>query len=124
MHLSLEHGKNTFFDNLKNAKSNYEFGKLVKTLNNIVIEKNNQIRALNDQNKKKTLLKKYLIVFEDLITKYNAYTSLTETIKVLNTLSLVTDKVIAYYSQDTKELENKLKEVETSEQIQAILLGQ
>jgi hypothetical protein len=62
-------------------------------------------------------------VYEDLIVKYNAYTSLTETIKVLNTLSTLSDKVINYYSQDTKELESKLKEVETSAQIQAILLG-
>ena len=116
--------KNTFLSNLKEAKSNYELGKSVRVLYNSAIEKKNQITALNDQNKKKTLLKKYLIVYEDLIAKSNAYTSLTETIKVLNTLSTLSDKVITSYSQDTKELESKLKEVETSEQIQAILLGQ
>lgn len=115
--------KNTFLANLKEAKSNYELGKSVRVLYNSSIEKKNQIATLNDQNKKKTLLKKYLIVYEDLIAKSNAYTSLTETIKVLNTLSTLSDKVINSYSQDTKELESKLKEVETSEQIQAILLG-
>ncbi|WP_288983608.1 hypothetical protein [uncultured Flavobacterium sp.] len=116
--------KNTFLANLKEAKNNYELGKSVGVLYKSAIEKKNQITTLNDQNKKKTLLKKYLIVYEDLIVKYNAYTSLTETIKVLNTLSTLSDKVINYYSQDTKELESKLKEVETSAQIQAILLGQ
>jgi antitoxin component YwqK of YwqJK toxin-antitoxin module len=116
--------KNTFLANLKEAKSNYELGKSVRVLYNSVVEKKNQITTLNDQNKKKTLLKKYLIVYEDLIAKYNAYTSLTETIKVLNTLSTLSDKVITCYAQDTKELESKLKEVDTSEQIQAILLGQ
>lgn len=115
--------RNTFLTNLKEAKSNYELGKSVGVLYKSAIENKNQITTLNDQNKKKTLLKKYLIVYEDLIVKYNAYTSLTETIKVLNTLSTLSDKVINYYSQDTKELESKLKEVETSAQIQAILLG-
>jgi hypothetical protein len=116
--------KNTFLTNLQEAKSNYELGKTVRVLYSSAIQKKNQITTLNDQNKKKTLLKKYLIVYEDLIAKYNAYTSLTETIKVLNTLSTLSDKVITSYSQDTKELESKLKEVETSDQIQAILLGQ
>ena len=116
--------KNTFLANLKEANSNYELGKSVRVLYNSAIDKKNQITTLNDQNKKKTLLKKYIIVYEDLIAKSNAYTSLTETIKVLNTLSTLSDKVITSYSQDTKELESKLKEVETSEQIQAILLGQ
>lgn len=116
--------KATFLNNLKETKNNYELGKSIKELYTKAIEKKSQIETLNDQNKKKTLLKKYLIVYNDLIVKYNAYTSLTETIKVLNTLSTLSDKVIAYYSQDTKELESKLKDVETSEQIQTILLGQ
>ena len=116
--------KNTFLANLKEAKINYELGKSVRLLYNSVIEKKNQITTLNDQNKKKTLMKKYLIVHEDLIAKSNAYTSLTETIKIFNTLSTLSDKVITSYAQDTKELESKLKEVETSEQVQAILLGQ
>jgi hypothetical protein len=116
--------KNTFLSNLKEAKSNYELGKSVRVLYNSAIEKKNQITALNDQNKKKTLLKKYLMVYDDFIAKYNTYSSLTETIKVLNTLSTLSDKVITSYSQDTKELESKLKEADTSEQIQAILHGQ
>jgi antitoxin component YwqK of YwqJK toxin-antitoxin module len=116
--------KNTFLANLKKAKNDYELGKSVGVLYKTVIEKKNQVTTLNDQNKKKTLLKKYLIVYEDLIAKYNEYESLTETVKVLNTISSLSDKVINYYSQDTKELESKLKEVETSTEIQAILLGQ
>lgn len=64
------------------------------------------------------------MVYDNFIAKYNTYSSLTETIKVLNTLSTLSDKVITFYSQDTKELESRLKEADTSEQIQAILLGQ
>jgi antitoxin component YwqK of YwqJK toxin-antitoxin module len=116
--------KNTFLANLKEAKSNYELSKSVRAIYNSAIEKKNQITSLNDQNKKKTLFKKYLIVYEDLIAKCNSYTSLTETIKVLNTLLALSDKAIICYSKDTKDLESKLKEVETSEQIQTILLGQ
>lgn len=116
--------KRTFLENLKVAKSNYELGKSVKVLYNIALKKKNQITTLNAQNKKKTLSKKYLMVYDNFIAKYNTYSSLTETIKVLNTLSTLSDKVITFYSQDTKELESRLKEADTSEQIQAILLGQ
>lgn len=43
-------------------------------------------------------------------------------ITILIFINKISDKVIAYYSQDTKELEKKLKEVETAEQIKSILL--
>lgn len=36
----------------------------------------------------------------------------------------VSDKVVGLYSQETKDLEKKSKEAETSEQIQAIIIGQ
>jgi hypothetical protein len=36
----------------------------------------------------------------------------------------ISDKVVGLYSQKTKDLEKKLIEAETSEQIQAIILGQ
>jgi hypothetical protein len=36
---------------------------------------------------------------------------------ILNTLVNLSNKVIALYEQDTKEMESKLKEVKTSEQI-------
>ena len=116
--------KDKFFENIKEAKRNYELGKSVRVLHNTVVEKKNQINTLNDQNKKKTLLKKYLIVYEDLIAKYNTYPSLTEIISLLTTINNISDKVIAYYSQDTKELEKKLKDAETVDQIKSILLGQ
>lgn len=116
--------KDTFLNNLKEPRNNYELAKSGKSLYDKVIEKKKQIESLNDQNKKKTLLKKYLIVYNDLIVKYNAYTSIAETIRVLNTLSTICDKVISYYSEDTYELESKLKDVKTSEQIQTVFLGQ
>ncbi|MFN4853711.1 MAG: toxin-antitoxin system YwqK family antitoxin [Bacteroidota bacterium] len=116
-HQFYTYDKYAFLANLKECKTNYETAKSVKVLYSTAIDKKNQITTLNDQNKKKTLLKKYLMVYEDLITKYNAYTTLTETIKVLNTLINLSNKVIALYEQDTKEMESKLKEVKTSEQI-------
>jgi len=116
--------KNTFLANLKEAKSNYELGKSVKFLFNKATDNKAKIATLNDQNKKKTLLKKYLVVYEDLIVKYNMYPGLTETITLITTINNISDKVIAYYSQDTKELEKKLKDAETTDQIKTILLGQ
>ena len=63
-------------------------------------------------------------MYEDLIAKINAYPGLTETISLLKSLNTISDKVVALYSQETKDIESKLKEADTAEQIQAIILGQ
>ena len=111
-------------NNLKVVKENFQLSKSVKTNYLKALENKVNITNLNEQNKKKTLLNKYLIVYEDLISKINAYTGLTETISLLQSLNSISDKVVALYSQDTKEMEKKLKDAETSDQIQAIIIGQ
>jgi hypothetical protein len=116
--------KTTFLNNLKETKENFELSKSVKTNYLKALENKVNITNLNEQNKKKTLLNKYLIVYEDLISKINAYTGLTETISLLQSLNCFSDKVVALYSQETKEMEKKLKEAVTPDQIQAIILGQ
>jgi antitoxin component YwqK of YwqJK toxin-antitoxin module len=114
--------KTTFLNNLKEAKENFELSKSLRTNYLKVLENKVNITNLNEQNKKKTLFKKYLIVYEGLISKINAYPGLTETISLLKSLNSVSDKVVGLYSQETKELEKKLKDAETLEQIQAMLL--
>ncbi len=116
--------KTTFLNNLKETKENFELSKSLKTNYLKALENKVNITNLNEQNKKKTLLKKYLIVYEDLISKINAYPGLSETISLLQSLNSISDKVVGLYSQETKDLEKKLKDAETSEQIQAVLLGQ
>jgi antitoxin component YwqK of YwqJK toxin-antitoxin module len=116
--------KTTLLNNLKVEKENFEFGKSLKTNYLKAVDNKVNITNLNDQNKKKTLLKKYLIVYEDFIFKINAYPGLTETISLLKSLNSISDKVVALYSQETKDMEKKLKDAETSEQIQAMILGQ
>jgi hypothetical protein len=111
-------------NNLKETKENFELSKSLKTNYLKALENKVNITNLNEQNKKKTLLKKYLIVYEDLISKINAYPGLSETISLLQSLNSISDKVVGLYSQETKDLEKKLKDAETSEQIQAVLLGQ
>ena len=61
---------------------------------------------------------------EDLISKISAYPGLIETLSLLNSLNAVSDKVLALYSQETKDLEKKLSDADTPDQIQAIILGQ
>lgn len=116
--------KTVFLDNLKDFKNSYELGKSVKDLYSRAIEKKSKIETLNELNKKKTLLKKYLIIYDNLIAKYNTYDGLTETVNVLNSLNIISDKVVSLYSLDTKEVESKLKDAETADQIKTILLGQ
>jgi uncharacterized protein (TIGR02145 family) len=116
--------KTTFLNNLKVAKENFELSKAIKTNYLKALENKVSITNLNNQNKKNTLLKKYLIVYEDFISKINAYPGLIETTSLLKSLIAVSDKVVALYSQETNDLEKKLKDAETTEQIQTIILGQ
>ncbi len=116
--------KTTFLNNLKEAKANFELSKSLKTNYLKALENQVNITKLNEQNKKKTLFNKYLMVYVDLISKINAYPGLSETISLLQSLNSISDKVVVLYSQETKDLEKKLKDAETSEQIQAIILGQ
>jgi hypothetical protein len=115
--------KSTYLNNIKIAKENFELSKSLKTDYLKAAENKAKITNLNEQNKKKTLLKKYLMVYEDLMSKINAYPGLSETIALLKSLNAVSDKVVAFYSQDTKDIEKKLSDVETADQIQAIILG-
>jgi hypothetical protein len=114
--------KATFLNNLIEPKKNYELSKSIKGDFLKAEENKTQIIKLNEENKKKIVLQKYLMVYEDLIAKINAYSNLTETASLIKTLNTISDKVITLYSQDTKELEKQLKDVETMDQIKSILL--
>ena len=116
--------KTTFLNNLKVAKDNFELSKSFKTNYLKAIESKTNITNLNGQNKKNTLFKKYLIVYTDLIAKINAYPGLVEATVLLKSLNAVSDKVVGLYSEETKDLEKKLKDAEASEQIQTIIVGQ
>ena len=116
--------KSTFLNNLKVAKDNYEISKTVKSSYSKALENKLNITNLIEENKKKTLFKKYLIVYEDISNKINAYPGLAEVISLLNSLNSFSDKVIGLCSQETKELEKKLKDAKTTEQIQFVILGQ
>lgn len=59
--------KTTFLNNLKETKENFQLSKSIKTNYFKAIENKVIITNLNEQNKKKTLFKKYLIVYEGLI---------------------------------------------------------
>jgi hypothetical protein len=115
--------KSTFLNNLEITKENFELSKSLKTDYLKASENKAKIISLNEQNKKKTLLKKYLMAYEDLMSKINAYPGLSETIALLKSLNTVSDKVLGLYTQETKDLEKKLGDAETTDQIQAIILG-
>jgi antitoxin component YwqK of YwqJK toxin-antitoxin module len=115
---------NTLITNLKGVKNNYELGKSIKLLYNKTKENKIQIINLNEENKKKTLMQKYMIIYEDFVSKYNTSQNLIETITLITNINNISNKVISYYSQNTKDLEKKLKDTESIDQIKLILLGQ
>jgi hypothetical protein len=115
---------NTLLSNLKDVKINYELGKSVKLINYKINENKIQIINLNEENKKKTLMQKYMIIYDDFIKKYNTSENLIEIMNLINTINNISYKVISCYSQDTKDLEKKLKNAQTVDQIKLVLLGQ
>lgn len=114
--------KSTFINNLKDAKNVYIQSKSLMNLYTKANEKKAEIETLNNNNKKRILLKKYTLIFDDVITKYNNLSNIDDIIKSFTDLIKITDKTILYYSQDTKALEEKLKETEIVEQIKSLLL--
>jgi hypothetical protein len=116
--------KELFQKNIQLAKNEYELAKSEIENDKIIKDKNKQIEVLNNDNKKTTLFNKYLILYNDLVSKNQIYVDLKSYSEKNKTLSTIVDKVISLYSQDTKELEKKLKEVETADQIKSIILAQ
>lgn len=115
--------KTTFLTNISKGKKDYNLAKSLVDLQSKSEEKKTQIETLNNQNKKEILFSKYQIVSNDFKSKLQISADLQSSADNLNKLNLFLDKVIAFYSQDTKELEKQLKEAQTAEQIQTIILG-
>ena len=106
--------------NLLNIKSDSALS-LVK-LDNLSIEKKNQVENLNSQTKKKVLYAKYIYVYNDVMVKYHSFSSFGDGTKYITELNIFSDKVITLYSQETKDLEKQLKDAETVEQIKTKIL--
>jgi len=80
-----------------------------------------QLLKVNADNKKKTLFKKYKTVAADFNRQYNGFTNVSELFKLLIEFNDFQNKLLLLYSQDTKELEKKLKKAETLEEIKALI---
>lgn len=113
--------KNTFLSNIETAKKEYNLAKSLIDLQSKSNDKKSQIEALNNQNKKKTLFSKYQVVYKDFNSSLQTNTELQSLADSLSKLNSFLDKVIALYSQDTKELEKQLKDAETADQIKTLI---
>lgn len=109
-------------NNIKVYKDNYELSVAFKNKYKKALENNDKISILNKKNKKKILFEKYLIVHEDIISKVNI-NDLNTSNDILNTLNTLSEKTISLYDQNTKDIEKKLKNAVTSEEIQKFILG-
>ena len=113
--------KNTFLSNIALGKKGYNLAKSLIDLQSKCNEKKNQIEALNNQNKKKTLFSKYQVVYKDFNSSLQTNTDLQSLADSLSKLNSFLDKVIALYSENTKELEKQLKDAETAGQIKSLI---
>lgn len=115
--------KSTFLKNIVAGKKDYNLAKSLIDLQTKSDERKTQVETLNNQNKKKILFSKCQIVFNDYKAKLQGISDLQSCVENLSKLNSFLDKVIALYSQDTKELEQQLKEVDTAEQIKTIIVN-
>lgn len=115
--------KTTLINNVQLVKKEYDKAKLLVVKETKMIEKKNQIETLNKQNKKKILYSKFIVVYTDIYTKYQAFNGIQNGNDLLTEINSIADKVILLWTQDTKEIEKQLKDAETSEQIKTIILG-
>ena len=88
------------------------------------IEMKDEISDLSKLHKKKNLFEKYTIVYNDMNSKLQNYSNLQTTIENAESLLIFLKNIIEIYPTDTKELEKNLKNLENSDQIKTILLGQ
>lgn len=116
--------KDLFVKSITPAKNSYLMVKSLVDLEGRMLNKKAQIETLNKSNKKKTLYNKTQIVLNDYISLISEIPDIQVQNDNLKKINSFLDKVITAYSEDTKELESKLKNAETSDQIQAIILGQ
>lgn len=103
--------------------------RLFKLAENIVLESQryekifNQIVKAHTENKKKVLLKKYNFVTEDFLNNYKIGSNTEEYLKLIREFNNFQEKVLNLYSIDTDDLEKKLKDAETIDQVIAIIKG-
>jgi hypothetical protein len=102
---------------------------LFKLAENIVLESKkyedifNQIVKAHTANKKKTILKKYNLVTADFLNKYKTGSNSKEYLNLLMEFNKFQEKVLYLYSIDSDDLEKKLKDAESIEQIKTIISG-
>ena len=113
--------KNTFLNNIALGKKEYNLAKSLIDLQSKCNDKKNQIEALNNQNKKKTLFSKFQVVYKDFNTSLQITTELQSLADNLSNLNDFLDKIIALYPQETKDLERQLKSAETADQVKSLI---
>lgn len=115
--------KTSLINNIEKVKLQYEMAKQLVIKETKMIEKLKQIETLYKEAKKKTLYTKFIEVYTDFSTKYQSFNSIQNGNELLTEFNSFADKVIELWTQDTKEIEKKLKSTTSVEQIKSIILG-
>jgi hypothetical protein len=123
-HSFYTYDKELFIKNINDSKMSYNKAKIMmeaalKFENNII-----NIKKLNSENKKKILFKKYKIILNEFQNKYNSNQSrsIDEYLIILNDANSFLEKIISLYSVDTKDLEKKIKNTDSIDEIKSIIL--
>lgn len=120
-HSLYTYDKDVFLSNLSLVKDYYRKSKLMMDLALKFEDNIKKVEKLNNENKKKTLFNKYSIVLNDFQNNYNAYPGIDDCIALLTDANSFIDKIVTFYSQDTKEIEKLLKDADTVNDIKSII---
>lgn len=101
--------KGKFLKNLEEIKKRYEIAKSFIDKEMRIFQLKDEIESLNSIANKKILFSKYQIVLNDFLQKRYDYIDLQASSNTLNSTILFLEKVSVLYSQDTKEIEKRLK---------------
>ena len=116
--------KQIFLSDIDEGEKSYKLSQDLINLQVKCIEMKDEISDLSKLHKKKNLFEKYTIVYNDMNSKLQNYSNLQTTIENAESLLIFLKNIIEIYPTDTKELEKNLKNLENSDQIKTILLGQ
>jgi hypothetical protein len=80
------------------------------------------VKELNEVNKKKTIFKAFNAVIDDYNAKIDTFPSLSNCEKLFNESNEFMKKIIELYALETKEIEKKIKDLETPSDIYKSLM--
>jgi hypothetical protein len=114
--------RNEYSEKINRYLKEYNDAKKVLELENEFVQLQNKVKELNEVNKKKTIFKAFNAVIDDYNAKIETFPPLSNSEKLFNESNQFMKKIIELYAIETKEIEKKIKDLETPSDIYKSLM--